>query len=123
MEFSRPPGKTTIDPGVLLAIARLTALSVEGVSRMGEVPGSLRRIFQRNSDQGVRIEVADGVVDVEIHVVLHAETDMRSVSREIQVETARAISEMVGMRVGHIGVHIDDIDFVIPREEEISSET
>lgn len=107
----RPPGKTTIDPGVLLTIARLTTLSVAGVRRMGDAPGGLRRIFRRDSDQGIRIEIADGVVDVEVHVVLEADTDIRAISREIQIEIARAISEMVGMKVGHIDVHIDDIDY------------
>jgi uncharacterized alkaline shock family protein YloU len=111
IESARPPGKTTIDPGVLLSIARLTALSVAGVSRMGEVPGSLRRIFKRDNDQGIRIAIADGIVDVEVHVVLEANTDIRAVSRTIQTEIARAVSEMVGMEVGHIDVHIDDIDY------------
>jgi uncharacterized alkaline shock family protein YloU len=109
----RPPGKTTIDPGVLLTIARLTALSVEGVSHMGEVPGNLRRMFRRDNDQGIRIAIKDGVVDLEVHVVLKSETDIRAVSREIQVEIARAVSVMLGMKVGHIDVHIDDIDFFI----------
>jgi uncharacterized alkaline shock family protein YloU len=113
MESTRPPGKTTIDPGVLLSIARLTALSIDGVSRMGEALGNFRRIFRRDTDQGIRIEVADGVVDVEVHVVLMADTDIRAVSREIQLEIARAISEMVGMKVGQIDVHIDDIDYFI----------
>jgi uncharacterized alkaline shock family protein YloU len=117
MEPTRPPGKTTIDPGVLLSIARLTTLGIDGVSRMGEVPGNIRRFFRRDSDQGIRIDIADGVVDVEVHVILEAETDIRAVSREIQSEIARAISEMVGMQVGHIDVHIDDIDFFINRPE------
>jgi uncharacterized alkaline shock family protein YloU len=115
MDPTRPPGKTTIDPGVLLSIARLTTLSVDGVSRMGEVPGGFKRIFRRNSEQGIAIDVAESVVDVEVHVVLEAETDMRAVGREIQTEIARAISEMVGMQVGHIAVHIDDIDFFMER--------
>ena len=38
-EANLPPGKTTIAPDVLLNIATLTALSVNGVSRMSTVPG------------------------------------------------------------------------------------
>ncbi len=113
IESTRPPGKTTIDPGVLLSIARLTSLSVSGVSRMGEVPGSLRRMFKRDNDQGIRIAIANGIVDLEVHVVLEANTEMRAVSYLIQTEIARAVSEMVGMKVGHIEVHIDDIDYFI----------
>ena len=104
MDNTRPPGKTTIDASVLLTIARLTAMSVEGVSRMGETPGSIRDLFRRNTDQGVRIAVEGGVVDVEVHVILDPETDMVAVAREIQEEIARAISEMVGMETGKIMV-------------------
>ena len=117
MENTRPPGKTTIDPGVLLSIARLTTLSVDGVSRMGEVPGNLRRLFRRNSEHGIQIEITESVVDLEVHVILESGTDMRAVSREIQTEIARAVSEMVGMQIGHIDVHIDDIDFFVDRAE------
>ena len=114
-ETPRPPGKTTIDPGVLLTIARLTTLSVAGVSRMGEAPGHLRRIFSRYSDQGIRFGITDGVVDLEVHVVLKAGMDIRAVSRTIQVEIARAVSEMVGMQAGTIDIHIDDIDFPVEK--------
>jgi uncharacterized alkaline shock family protein YloU len=116
IESTRPPGKTTIDPGVLLSIARLTSLSVGGVSRMGEVRGGLRRIFKRDNDQGIRISVANGIVDLEVHVVLEADTDMRAVGYMIQTEIARAVSEMVGMEVGHIDVHIDDIDYFVAED-------
>jgi uncharacterized alkaline shock family protein YloU len=37
----RPPGQTTIAPDVLVTIARLTTLSVEGVARMATVSPSV----------------------------------------------------------------------------------
>lgn len=111
MDSPRPPGKTTIDSGVLLTIARLSTLSIEGVARMGEVPGNVRDLFRRNHEQGVRIHVEDSLVDVDVYVVLEKDTDIRTVSREIQGEISRAICDMVGMKVGRINVHIDDIDF------------
>ena len=111
MDSPRPPGKTTIDSGVLLTIARLTTLSVEGVSRMGEIPGNVRDMFRRNHDQGIRINVEDSLVDVDVHVILEENSDIRVVSREIQGEISRAICDMVGMKVGRIDVHIDDIDY------------
>ena len=78
---------------------------------MGEIPGSVRDIFRRNQDQGVRIAVENSTVDVDVHVVLDEDTDIRKVSKEIQSEISRAISDMVGMEVGRINIHIDDIDF------------
>lgn len=107
----RSPGRTTIAPNVLLTIARLTTLNEEGVVRLANVPGGVNRLFKRNQHHGVRIHTADNVVDVELHVVLAKDVNVREVSRNIQVEVARAISEMVGMEVGQIDVHIEDIEY------------
>jgi len=110
-ESPRPPGKTTIDPGVLLTIARMTTLSVKGVSRMGDVPPNVKGFFQRKQEQGVSISVEDLLVDVDVYVILEEGTHIHETSRDIQQEIARAISEMVGMEVGRINVHIEDIDY------------
>jgi uncharacterized alkaline shock family protein YloU len=117
-ENTRPPGKTTIDPSVLLTIARLTTLEVEGVSRLSDVPGGVNRVFKRHQAQGVRIEIEDVVVDVDLYVIVENDVNLRAVSKEVQAEVSRAITEMVGMEVGRINVHIEDIDFPIEAEEE-----
>jgi uncharacterized alkaline shock family protein YloU len=112
-------GQTTIAPDVLLNIAALTTLGVRGVSRMSPVAGGVNRILQRDrQNDGVKIEVEDGQVHVDIHVILDAEVNIREVSRNIQKEVARAITEMVGMAPGRINIHIEDIDYEPDSEEE-----
>jgi len=110
-EEVRSLGKTTIDPGVLLTIARLTTLSVEGVSRLSPVPGGVNRLFKRGHGEGIQIQVEDSQVDVDIYVILKCDVNVREISRNIQREVARAISEMVGMDTGQINIHIEDIDY------------
>lgn len=108
---TRPPGKTTIAPNVLLTIARLTALNVKGVSRMCELPGGVNRVFDRGYEEGVRIRIEGDQVFADIYVILDHDVNVREVSRNIQNDISRAISEMVGMEVGRINVHIEDIHF------------
>ncbi|MEN6408443.1 MAG: Asp23/Gls24 family envelope stress response protein [Anaerolineaceae bacterium] len=110
-ENSRPPGKTTIAPDVLLSIARLTALRVPGVNRLSNIPGGVDRLFKRGSSEGVRITVENNTVYADLYVVLCNDVNVRDVSRTIQNQVARAISEMVGMEVGRVNIHIEDIDF------------
>lgn len=110
-ETPRPPGKTTIAPEVLLTIARLTALKVSGVSRLSPVPGGFNKLFKRDYDEGVRIEIEDDLVYADLYVILQSDTNVREVSRNIQRNVGRAISDMVGMGVGRINIHIEDIDF------------
>ncbi len=108
---TRPPGKTTIAPEVLVSIARLTALSVPGVRRLSLAPTDLNRLFHRGINEGVEIRVENDTVYADIHVVLNRDVNVRDVSRGIQTQVARAISEMVGMEVGKVNIHVEDIDF------------
>ena len=115
-------GKTTIAPEVLLTIARLTTLDVPGVSRMGNTPGGANRLFNRRFGEGVRIDIQDDTVSAEIYVILDNNVNIRDVSRMVQGHVSRAISEMVGMRVGRVNVHIEDIDYPVEIEEDQPSE-
>jgi uncharacterized alkaline shock family protein YloU len=104
-------GKTTIAPEILVTIARLTTLSVPGVSRLADPPPSVNRLFTTRTDSGVQIEVRDDTVYATLNVILVNDVNIRDVSHNIQRQVARAISEMVGMNVGQVDVHIADIDY------------
>ena len=104
-------GKTTIAPDVLLTIACLTALSVPGVSRLSAIPGGVNRLFRRGDNEGVRIVIENNVVYIDLYVIIQHDMNVRDVSRSIQSQVTRAISEMVGMEVGRVNIHIEDIDY------------
>jgi uncharacterized alkaline shock family protein YloU len=107
----REKGKTTVSPDVLITIARLSALSVPGVSRFASVTGGVNRLFKHGAGDGVRIETEDNTVFADLHLILKQDVNIREVSRNIQLQVARAIQEMVGMDVGHVNIHIEDIDY------------
>ena len=109
--MSYPEGKTTIAPEVLHTIARLSALRVPGVSRMSSVPPNMNRLFKRRQSEGVVIEVRDDAVFADLYLVLESGVNIRDVSRNTQREVARAISEMVGMQVGRVNIHVEDIEY------------
>lgn len=111
MTESNPLDKTTIAPDVLVTIARLSALSVPGVSRMAQVTGGVNRFFKRGVHDGVRIEVEENVVVANLYLVLKKDFNIREVSRNVQSQVTRALQEMVGMDVGEVEVHIEDIDY------------
>jgi uncharacterized alkaline shock family protein YloU len=104
-------GKTTVAPDVLVTIARLSALSVPGVSRMANVSGGVNRLFKRGVHDGVRIEVEDNVIVANLYLILKPDVNIREVSRDVQHQVARALQEMVGMDIGEIEIHIEDIDY------------
>ena len=104
-------GKITVAPDVLVTIARMAALSVPGVSRMAQVTGGVNRLFKRGTNDGVRIEVEDNTIVASLYLILKKDVNIREVSRNVQGQVARALQEMVGMDVGDIEIHIEDIDY------------
>ena len=104
----RSAGKTTLTPDVLLTIARMAALEVEGVGKMAPVRGGMNSLFGRGHD-GVRMVVEDSNVFVDLFLVLEQDINIREISRTIQQHVARAIVEMTGLEVGHVNIHIEDI--------------
>jgi uncharacterized alkaline shock family protein YloU len=115
-ENSESLGKTTIAPDVLLTIVRLTALSVPGVSRLSPISGGVNRLFKRGSSEGVRILVENNTVFADVYVIMSKDVNVREVSRKIQSQVARSISETVGMDVGRINIHVEDIDYDLQSE-------
>jgi len=113
-EYNDHQGATTIAPGVLVTIAQLTALGVPGVVRLTPPPAGINRWFRRTVGDGVILGIDEDSVSVELHLILTHDVNVREVSRKVQQEVARAIQEMVGMKVDRIDVHIEDIDFEDP---------
>lgn len=111
MTYPNTPDKTTVAPDVLVTIARLSALSVPGVSRMANVTGGVNRLFKRGVHDGVRLEVKDNTVFANLYLILKNDVNIREVSRNVQSQVARALQEMVGMEIGEIEIHIEDIDY------------
>lgn len=104
-------GKTTIAPDVLVSIAQLATLGVDGVSHLIAGPREVNTLFKKGINEGVNISVEDNVVYVDLYVVLKRNYNVREVSHNIQGQVARSISEMVGMEIGRINIHVEDIDF------------
>jgi uncharacterized alkaline shock family protein YloU len=118
-EITQVPGETNermgtvrISPQVLATIARLTTLAVPGVGRMyHDLTSDVDRFFKgKVATDGVRIEVADNAVAVDIYVVAKPHTNLYELGRKIQTDVSRAITEMVGMPVISVDVHIEEIE-------------
>lgn len=106
----RTSGKTTLTTDVLLTIARMAALGVEGVTSMAPVKGGMNSLFKRGNE-GVRMSIEDNNVLVDLYLILSSDVNIREVSQTVQQTVARAISEMTGLEVGHVNIHIEDINY------------
>ncbi|HAF61261.1 MAG TPA: Asp23/Gls24 family envelope stress response protein [Anaerolineaceae bacterium] len=104
-------GNTTVDPDVILTIIRLAALEVPGVCRMASGPAGIDDLVKKFYSEGVKIDVEDHTIYVDLFLVIYRDVDLRSVARKVQEEVSRSIEDLVGMNIGRVDVHIEDIEF------------
>jgi len=106
-----PQDTITIAPSVLITVTRHAALSVKGVSRMGNLPAQVGHLLRGHPmGQGIALEVEDNTVKVELYVVVDPGVKMRDASQALQQTVKRAIEELVGMQVLSVNVHVEDVD-------------
>jgi len=103
-------GKTTLTPNVILTIARMAALEVEGVSSMASIRPGVPNLKVRGRD-GVNLQIEDENVFLNVYLVLDSDHNIQDVSRKVQQQVARAIEEMTGLEVSEVNIHIEDIEY------------
>jgi len=108
--YEESQGTITIATTVLNTIARLTAISVPGVSRMG----NNGQLLQPAS--GTNVKVVNGKVKADIFVVVRSNANFYETGQKIQQEVTRAIKEIVGMDVQAINVYIQDVEYPQPAQ-------
>ncbi|MCL5950702.1 MAG: Asp23/Gls24 family envelope stress response protein [Chloroflexi bacterium] len=114
-------GRVTVAPEVLLAIVRMTALSRPGVARLSAShPSSFQRLFNGKVGEGIRIEIEDGAVVIDLHIVAEPDAQMLELGQTLQREVSRAIHDVVGMPVKEINIHIEDVIDRVPSLTEPS---
>ena len=104
-------GKTTIAPNVLTTIVRLTTLATPGVTRLASAGSSILRSEQQ--PDGIKLFYHGDDITVDVYIVITASENVRLVAEEVQKRVIRAISEMVGMQVVQVNVHVSDVDIEI----------
>jgi len=105
-------GTVRISPYVLATIARLTTLAVPGVVRMfRDLSSGVDRLLKgKGAGDGVRTQVVDDAVSVDLYIVAAQDVNLYQLGREIQMRVARAIKDMVGMPVLAVNVHIENVE-------------
>lgn len=103
----RKLGTVAISPAVLSTIARMTAQAVPGVVRMS--PIGVDRLLSPRRGDGVKVQVVDETVVLDLYLVAANDMNMLQLSREIQSKVTRAVHDLVGMPVREVNVHILDV--------------
>ena len=105
-------GEVKIADEVVTIIAGLAATEVEGVSSMaGNITNELvSKLGMKNLSKGVRVEVLDNIVNVDLSLNIASGCSIPKVSAEVQDKVKNAIENMTGLEVSIVNVRIASVD-------------
>lgn len=105
-------GEVKIADEVVAIIAGLASTEVEGVSSMaGNITNELvSRLGMKNLSKGIRVDVSDGVVRVDVALNIAYGYAIPDVSSKVQEKVKSAIENMTGLEVSGVNVRIASVD-------------
>jgi uncharacterized alkaline shock family protein YloU len=114
------PSGIKIANEVIAIIAGIAATEVKGVAGMsgGVVDGITELVRKKNMSKGVKVEVGEKEVAVDLYVVIEYGTKIPDVAYAIQENVVKAIESMTGKHVVEVNVHIQGIQFKPEETEE-----
>ena len=119
-----PDGTVSFATDVVATIAGLAATEVEGVASMSSPSSGLADMFNRkttrNFTKGVRIDLEDNRVTVDVTIVVEYGSPVPDVARGIQENVKKAIETMSGLNVHSVDVHVSGVSF--EREQRAAQE-
>ena len=97
---------------VVAIIAGLAATEVDGVSSMaGNITNELvSKLGMKNLSKGIRVNVAEGVVRVDVALNIAYGYAIPDVSSKVQEKVKTAIENMTGLEVSVVNVRIASVD-------------
>ena len=105
-------GVIRVADDVVSIIAGLAATEVEGVASMaGNITNEIvAKTGIKNLAKGIRVEVLDGIVTVDVNLNIRYGYAIPEVSGNVQERVRTAIEAMTGLEVGTINVRIASVD-------------
>lgn len=105
-------GEVHVADEVVAIIAGLAATEVEGVASMaGNITNELvSKLGMKNLSKGVKVEVADKTVSVEVALNISYGYSIPEVSEKVQEKVKSAIETMTGLSVAIVNVRIATVD-------------
>lgn len=113
-----------ISDEVVATIAAIAAGEIEGVggmcgSRAGDI---IEKLGKKNSAKGVKVEVEDGSVKINMNVLVSYGYKIREVCTEIQSAVKASVEGMTGLHVSEVSIVVQGI--AMPqKEDEAAGET
>ena len=101
-------GQVIIAEEVVAKIAGMAALEVEGVRAMSgnSTTDMIGKLSKTSLSRGVRVDVEEGMITIDLVLVLTYDCSIPKVSQEVQEKVKAAIENMTGLEVSDVNVKV-----------------
>jgi uncharacterized alkaline shock family protein YloU len=117
-------GRIKIADEVVEKVAALAALEVPGVADLGgDIERAIESVRERigigakRGDQGVKADVVNNEVTVNVTVMVEYGHVVLEVARQVQANVARKTNRMLGLKVVEVNVTVDDVRTTKPEAD------
>ena len=114
-------GNVKISVDVVSTIAGIAASQISGVAGMYlSFAGGIAEKFgaKKNASKGVKVEMTDGSVRIDIYIVVDYGVRIPELAWEIQENVKNNVETMTGLEVEKVNIHIEGVSFDNPEKEE-----
>ena len=114
-------GKIEVAPEVLEVIAGIATTDVEEVAgtRGSFASGVVERLGKKVHGKGIKTELTDQGLFVEIYCVVQYGAAIPAVAKEVQNQVRQAIFNMTSLETKEVNVHITGVQFEHQKESNI----
>ncbi len=108
---SNEGGNIKISEEVISIISSISAQEVEGIAMLGTSGGGLGEILAKKTPgKGVKVEIVDEQVVVDIHITVKFGTRIREIASAIQDHVKNAVETMAGLTVKCVNIYVDAVE-------------
>ena len=111
-DYNNNLGDIKISDDVVASIAGLAAMEVDGISSIaGNITSDIvRRLGIKNHSMGIKLEITDGSVLIDLYVNLRYGFSIPNVMSQVQDRVKSAIESMTGLKTTAVNIHIIGIE-------------
>lgn len=96
----------TVARSVIVDVARLAALEVPDVLRIGRGGPAWRRVL---AGPAINVHVRDRVVDVRLWLIARPGADLVATSERVRSTVGAAMERLLGLNLGTVTVYVDGV--------------
>ncbi|WP_042145869.1 Asp23/Gls24 family envelope stress response protein [Paucisalibacillus sp. EB02] len=113
-------GKVEIAPEVIEVIAGIAASEVEGLANMrgNFATGVVERFGKKSHSKGVKVELTDEGILIDLFVVLEFGVSIPEVAQKIQANIRQTLKNMTSLEISEVNIHVVGLQM----EKEVTEE-